>query len=390
MAAVIKPIAFYLPQFHPTRINDVNWAPGFTEWLNVAKAKPLFDGHYQPRLPGALGFYDLRCPEVLCEQAGLARQYGFYGFCFYYYRFGDQRVLNRPLDDFLKHPIPDIPFMYCWANENWTRAWDGRSDNLLLQQTYGEDTIVGLVRDLVSAMRDRRYIHVAGRPFFLIYQIELLPEPSAWIGRLRDAVFAELGEEITIGGVFSHGFRPAMLKSVDVIVQFPPHRTPRSGPRELLGPDQISPYDPSRKDFFEAYDSVVETAMAGVSVIGPMYPTVMPDWDNSPRRPRSAHVVVGSSPALFERWVARAGRAALRKFATRDLPAPLLFVNAWNEWGEGAAMEPSHTIGTAYLDAFRAGFESAHMDEPKAETVAMRAAEAKPQGLSISFVKQAR
>lgn len=352
----LKAIAFHLPQFHPTRLNDALWGPGFTEWTNVVRAKPLFEGHDQPKLPGFLGFYDLRCAEALEDQAGLARQAGLDAFCFYYYRFGSQRVLERPLQVFLDHPEIDIGFMYCWANEDWTRAWDGRSNERLLTQTYGLEAFEPLVTDLVRAMADERYVRINGRPVFLIYQVEQVPEAQDFVTRLRKALSDALEESVMIGAVYSHGFQPVMLDYLDFVVQFPPHRMARQpGSRTLLRAGDVDAFDPQRGDVFEPYDSVVTAALDPERWLPRMFLGVTPDWDNSPRRSREAHVLVGSTSERFREWTARAARATLARAVAGVVPAPLLFVNAWNEWAEGAFLEPSHSRGMAYLEAFSRG-----------------------------------
>lgn len=361
MADTIDPfvLAFYLPQYHPVRINDANWGPGFTEWFNVVKAKPLFPGHRQPKLPGALGFYDLRCPEVLREQADLARLAGVDAFCFYYYRFGSQRVLERPLDLFLAHREIDVKFLYCWANEPWTKAWDGRSDDVLLEQSYGEEAFQGLLADLIRAMSDSRHVRIGNRPVFMIYQIEHLPTPAEFVARLRTELEAALGVAPLIASVFSHGFKTEMLEFLDFVVQFPPHRMPRSPRfRTLVDGATVGAFDPERNDKFEPYEAVVATALQYGDDIPQLVMGVTPDWDNSPRRPQGAHVILGSTPELFREWAEEATIKTLDKFEKGSIPAPLLFVNAWNEWGEGAILEPSQELGDAYLKALRSGVES--------------------------------
>ncbi|WP_440658023.1 glycosyltransferase WbsX family protein [Ensifer adhaerens] len=354
----VKPIAFYLPQFYPNAVNDINWGQGFSEWRSVVKAKPLFEGHFQPRLPGALGFYDLRSQEVFEEQADLARAAGVFGFCFYYYRMGNRRLLERPLHAYLEAGRPDFPFMYCWANESWTRAWDGKSDDLLLEQVYDETTKRGLIADLVEATQDSRYIRIKDKPFVLIYQVERIPDRKLWLEELRQEIWSRTGQEVTIGCVFSPGLKLEMLQDVDSVVQFPPHRVPRDGSRKLLDAETIGPFDTSRGDYFEPYDAIIEAALTRVKGFDRMYPGVTPDWDNSPRRSKNAHVVIGSTPAKFESWVRRASDVSREKFQAAKIDAPLLFVNAWNEWAEGAVLEPTELLGSAYLSALTHGISS--------------------------------
>src|SRR6516164_576759 len=175
---IIRAVAFHLPQFHPIAENDEWWEKGFTEWTNVVKAKPRFSGHYQPHLPADLGFYDLRLPEARAAQAELAASYGIYGFCYYHYWFHGRQVLERPVNEIWQSGEPEFPFCLCWANENWTRRWDGRSNEILLEQRYSRPDDLAHIRSLIPLFEDRRYIRVMGQPLFLVYRTSQLPEPE--------------------------------------------------------------------------------------------------------------------------------------------------------------------------------------------------------------------
>ena len=192
----VRLLAFYLPQFHPVPENDEWWGKGFTEWTNVAKGQPLFPGHYQPHLPADLGFYDLRVPEVRQAQADLAREYGIYGFCYYHYWFNGKRLLERPLDEMLATGEPAFPFCLCWANENWTKVWDGADQHILIAQEYSPEDDRRHIQWLVRVFRHQNYIRIDGKPLFLIYRISKLPDPmqttSIWREEARKAGIGEI------------------------------------------------------------------------------------------------------------------------------------------------------------------------------------------------------
>src|SRR5918911_547953 len=173
----VRAIAFYLPQYHPIPENDRWWGKGFTEWTNVARARPLFPGHYQPHLPADLGFYDLRLPETRMVQAELARTHGIEGFCYWHYWFNGRRLLERPFNEVLASGEPDFPFCLAWANENWTRVWNGSERDVLIGQQYNEEDDRQHIRSLLAAFRDERYIRIDGKPVFLVYRAAKIPDP---------------------------------------------------------------------------------------------------------------------------------------------------------------------------------------------------------------------
>jgi glycosyltransferase involved in cell wall biosynthesis len=344
LATLVKLICFYLPQFHPIEENDKFWGKGFTEWTNVTRARPNFEGHYQPQLPADLGFYDLRLPEVLEEQTRLARQYGIYGFCFYYYWFGGRRVLDGPLNSMLRSGQPDFPFCICWANENWTRNWDGAQEEVLIAQDYSGDSCERFIRDVIPIMQDRRYIRVGTAPVLLVYRANLLPNAPKVTRRWRE-ICAEAGiPEVHLCAVQSFGIDDPRTYGFDAAVEFPPHTK-----HIPCDPWSFPGIDPNFEGFLEDYPGVVRDQLARPWPDYPLYRGVMPAWDNTPRRGTKAHILVHSDTETYENW--------LHEMVTRSLERPghepLVFINAWNEWAEGAYLEPDQQYGHARLLATR-------------------------------------
>jgi hypothetical protein len=341
----VRLIAFYLPQFHPIPENDEWWGKGFTEWHGTAAARPLFADHYQPHLPADLGFYDLRLSEVRIAQAELARQYGIYGFCYHYYWFSGRRVLQRPIEDLLRTGEPEFPFCVCWANEPWSRRWDGSETDVLIPQRHDLETDKTLIADLLPLLLDPRYIKVDGKPLLIIYRVALIPDPpalfAAW--RLVAQEHGLPGLHICMAETF--GQDDPFSKGCDAAVEFPPHRV-------VAGPinDQVSNlvHDYSGKIY--SYTDVVMNDIVAVPAGYPRYRCVMPGWDNTPRRGHAANIFHGGTPELYELWL----RETMAFTRRRHEPGErLVFVNAWNEWGEGAHLEPDTRFGRQYLEATR-------------------------------------
>ena len=338
-----KVLAFYLPQFHPIPENDAWWGRGFTEWSNVTRARPMFDGHVQPILPGELGFYDLRVPEVRERQAELARAAGIHGFCYHHYWFNGRRVLERPLDEVLAGGSPDFPFCVCWANENWTRRWDGLEQEILLEQRHTLASDRRFILDLIPYLEDARYVRVDGRAVVLVYRADLMVNAADTAAVWRDECRrAGLGE-IHLCAVRFRTTDPRPL-GFDAAVEFPPHHFPAT---EIT--PRITGAEPG-------YRGVVNDYAAGVrSVIERptraeyrLYRGVMPSWDNTARRMQDGIVHHGASPELYEAWL----RSAVNQPQADDgIRENLVFINAWNEWAEGAVLEPRRDIGDAYLRA---------------------------------------
>ena len=219
----VRAIAFYLPQFHPIPENDGWWGPGFTEWSNVTRAQPNFDGHYEPHLPADLGFYDLRVPETREQQAELARAHGIHGFCYYYYWFAGKRLLERPIEEMRASGRPDFPICLCWANENWTRRWDGADREVLIAQNPSPADDERLIRDLLAHFRDPRYIRVGGRPLFMVYRVGVLPDVRASAAIWRDICRREGIGELYLCAAKTYDTGDPAQYGFDAAVEFPPH-----------------------------------------------------------------------------------------------------------------------------------------------------------------------
>lgn len=353
-----RAIAFYLPQFHPIPENDQWWGKGFTEWRNVTRAKPRFRDHYQPHLPADLGFYDLRLPEVRDAQAALARQYGIHGFCYYHYWFNGRRILERPFNAVLASGTPELPFCLCWANENWTRIWDGGTRNVLLEQKYGPADDLAHIQSLIPAFRDERYIRINGKPLFAVYRAELLPDPIRTTAIWREeAIRAGVGDLYLVrvegfDSVRDNVQGPAL--GFDADVEFAPFSWKmgnvqyRSALARILAATGLL-----SKGLIDnrvvSYDAMMNGILSRPEVDWMRFPCVTPSWDNSARRQSGANIFVGSTPEKYEAWLSKAAAIATRRSKTDD--ERIVFINAWNEWAEGNHLEPDLKWGTAYLEA---------------------------------------
>jgi glycosyltransferase involved in cell wall biosynthesis len=343
--AAVRIVAYYLPQFHPIPENDIWWGKGFTEWTNVSKALPQFPGHYQPRLPGELGFYDLRLVDMLRRQAALARKYGIHGFCFHYYWFGGKRLLETPLNLLLQNRDIDLPFCICWANENWTRRLDGQDNEILIAQSHSDDDDIAFASSLEPALRDPRYIHVKDRPLILLYRPSLLPNALATARRWRT--------HFTRGGygdpylvmVQSFDNEDPRLYGFDAAVEMPPHRVGYGVPRIN---SELQFFDPSYQGSVHDYGEMVRRAVAMPPSPFKQFRGVCPSWDDEARKPGRGTVFAHSTPHKYAHWLRAVCNIALEN---QDPSERLVFVNAWNEWAEGATLEPDRHYGYAYLRA---------------------------------------
>lgn len=352
----VRTIAFYLPQFHPIPENDVWWGQGFTEWTNVSKARPNYVGHYQPRLPADLGYYDLRLSEVMEKQANLARRYGIGGFCFYYYWFAGHRLLERPLEQMLETGRPDFPFCLCWANENWTRRWDGQENEILMAQKHSDDDDLAVIRDLARFFRSSNYIRVSGKPLILVYRITLFPDFA------RTArIWREECQRLGIGDIYiaqvesfelaASGKNPNDM-GCDAAVEFPPQgmATPVDLDAPLLNPD----FKGTVADY---RDIAVRYATRDLPAYK-RFMGVMPGWDNTPRRQDNSYSFMEATPGAFQAWMEEAVRRTKQQFSGDER---LIFINAWNEWAEGAYLEPDRRFGHTFLEAHRNAMDADYL-----------------------------
>jgi O-antigen biosynthesis protein len=340
----VRLIAFYLPQFHTIPENDSWWGKGFTEWRNVARAKPNFEGHYQPHVPSDLGFYDLRIKDVQLEQVKLAKRYGLYGFCYYYYWFQGKRLLEQPIEQVLNSKDLSLPFCLCWANETWSRAWDGSQNLVLMQQNHSEDDDHAVIRDLARYFKDDRYIRINGRPLFVIYRAALFPDlrrtTQVWqdycnqegIGEIYLAVIEKEG--VSIGNFDELG--------IDAAIEFPPHK------KLTAFNDRIDSLDTDFQGTIYDYNQLIRRAVSQPIPPYKRFRGVMPAWDNTARRQNFGNIFINSSPSAYQAWLEFVIEETRKVHSGEER---LVFINAWNEWAEGTHLEPDCRYGHEYLEA---------------------------------------
>lgn len=386
-------IAFYLPQFHPTPENDQWWGRGFTEWTNVTKAKQLFPGHYQPRLPADLGFYDLRVPEVRAAQAELARSAGVEGFCYWHYWFAGRRMLERPFNEVVASGEPDFPFCLAWANDAWRSHWYGAEKRTLIEQTYpGKADHERHFYALLEAFQDPRYIRVHNRPIFTIFRPKNLPGTEEFIELWQDLAcrnglvgihfvahlfddeldfeWRKLGysgavvtnelkvmrrriwditaERLRLANSERNAARrlPMQLEAVTGTGRLIAHRILQ---RILGWPGGVHYY----RDAMLFFKSTTALELG-------CYPSVVPGWDNTARAGKKGVVLHGATPELFAEHL----RDIFEAVANRPAEERIVFVKSWNEWAEGNCLEPDRKFGHGFLDAVRTAMEAAARPEP--------------------------
>lgn len=339
----IKAIAYYLPQFHAIPENDEWWGAGFTEWTNTRKSEPLFPGHYQPREPhDDIGYYDLSDINVLKKQVSLAKRHGIFGFCFYHYWFHGKRLLGKPVDLLLNHPEIDMPFCLCWANETWSKKWDGKDHLILIKQTFSPEDDLDFIRFLAPYFRDPRYLRVGGKPLLMVYRVSKIPNPLETVERWRNwANENGIGElhlvAVSHGEVFPH----TSLGDIgfDAYAAFPPHNFPC---KKIDGHAKLF-VGGNRFDYESGVDAYLPA-----NTNSPMYEGCTIGWDNTPRLGQNATIYLNFSLYHYYIWLQKIiGNTRARHSNPDDR---LIFINAWNEWAEGAYLEPDKKYGYAYLN----------------------------------------
>jgi len=366
-----KVISFYLPQFHPIAENNEWWGKGFTEWTNVSQAKPRFAGHHQPQIPADLGFYDLRLDETREAQANLAKEYRVHGFCYYHYWFNGHMLLDRPFNELLASGKPDFPFCLCWANENWTRAWDGLDRQVLIKQDYTKEDADHHIQWFIKAFRDDRYIKIDGRPLLLIYRLDHIPDIKemilSWRTTVREAGFPDFYLSAVKNGFVEIEDNKILGLGFDAIVDFQPDRRDFPSPqgfkpwlyrlaRRVL-PDEL--YQRIKLSV-QANNIVNYRAMVEGMMLKPWassyrkFPCVFPSWDNSARR-NSATIIQNDDPAVYGKWL----KHAIKDVQSYPESERIVFINAWNEWAEGCHLEPDRKHGHAFLEQTRDAINSA-------------------------------
>jgi hypothetical protein len=351
----VRPVAFYLPQFHPIEENDRWWGPGFTEWTNVARARPLFRGHYQPHIPANLGFYDLRNPETRLAQAELAGSHGIEGFCYWHYWFHGRRLLERPFEEVLASGQPRFPFCLAWANEPWTRTWLGQGE-VLQDQAYSAADDRDHARWLIRAFADDRYMTVEGRPLFLVYRPRDLPEPKRTTDTLRDEAGRNgLADPYLVGINAWSATVDSRVDGFDCTLNFEPQLA--ALPTYRVDGPKLSKLRRNmglgvRSARLKIYDYAAARQLMvrrAERLDFPYFPSIVVGWDSSPRRDRRGIVLVDSSPEKLG--------AGLKELVARSMAKPfdqrLIFLNAWNEWAEGNHLEPDLRNGVEHLRAVR-------------------------------------
>jgi hypothetical protein len=347
----LRVIALYLPQFHSIPENDRWWGEGFTDWKNVRKAEPRFREHYQPHIPLGHVYYDLKESITRISQARLASEHGIYGFCYYHYWFNGRRLLEFPFNEILKNKNPQFPFCICWANENWTRRWDGRNSEILIAQHYSEEDSRQFICDLIPAFLDERYIRINGKPLVLVYRTGLLPTPKQTTEIWRDAMIKAGVGEIYLVRVenFLDGLEPRPEDlGFDAAMEFAPYWGLLGRKAQGIKSIDQGVSDISADLSIFDYDECAKCMLERPTPPYKLFRGVFPHWDNSPRRKHNPTIFINSTPAKYAYWLSLIAKQTIE---TQRGEERIVFINAWNEWGEGCHLEPDEKNGLEYLNA---------------------------------------
>ncbi len=338
----IRLIAFYLPQFHPIKENDDAWGKGFTEWTNVTKAIPQFSGHYQPRLPGELGFYDLRSKEIQKKQIELAKNYGIHGFCYHYYWFNGKKVLERPLEQILSNPELDFPFCINWANENWTKRWDGLENEVILKQDHSFEDDMAFIKEIEPILKDPRYIRVNGKPLLMLYRPSLFPEIKETVKRWRKYCDTCGIGEIYLVLSHAHEHTDPTHIDFDAATEFAPNtfQVPEIS-------KHLEFYNKNYQGHVFDYNFAIDYSMTREETNFVKFRSLCPGWDNEARKPGKGISFHNASPERYSKWLEYLLYNTQKQ---KQGDEKIIFINAWNEWAEGAYLEPDSRYGYAYLD----------------------------------------
>lgn len=351
----LRALAMYLPQYHPIKENDEWWGKGFTEWRNVVKGTKQVKGQYQPHEPADLGYYDLRIPEIREQQAQLAKEYGIYGFCYYHYWFKGKRMIERPFNEVLSSGSPDFPFCLCWANETWSRNWDGKDKQILIKQEYSEEDDLNHINYLCKEVfSDKRYITVDGKPVLVIYRASSFPDIKK-----TTKLWNEEAKKMGYKGIylvhfwsFDYGKTPKEF-GTNAAALFTPNPIPLPSKRKSIVDKvlfklgihyrQLKRFNVFKYEELSTFCSTMEYPDDYT-----LFPCVTPMWDNYVRRRGGgATIYTNSTPQLYENWLA----STCENWKVKNGDENLVFINAWNEWAEGNHLEPCEKWGHQYLQA---------------------------------------
>ena len=343
---MIKPIAFYLPQFHPIPENDAWWGKNFTEWHNVRQATPLFEGHYQPHIPhNTIGYYDLRDKNFLIKQHSIAKRYGIFGFCYYYYFFNGKTLLETPLKIIRSTPAIQTNYCLCWANGNWTRAWYGQNKETLISNSYGKENAKSFIEAITPYLLDDRYIRIDEKPLLLVYEPESIEEIREYA-----EIWQQHAQRLGFKGIFLASVEamtlgvPPSEYGFDAAVEFAPDWTQTVRVSDRQDTHRIFDYKETVKNMLLKAEPPYER-----------FSCVFPSWDNAPRYKKSAISFINANPGIFKYFLRQAMERTRRRFPAERR---FLFINAWKEWGEGCHLEPDERYGYTYLQILHEALES--------------------------------